>query len=416
MTTPGASAPDGSYVVGNPLHYGQDYNEGIVRTLVFGQLPTPVKAVDQFEDNLAKLPIDVLLILRPFCLGSTDADWADSDIAAATIVHALSLRQIALTIEKFQEWLDQFFKPLREGVQVLIDGILTLFDPASIAAGVHSAQAAVAGFQKWVHDIFEPLRKLVQTIVDQVSNILGIGDPSTNHPIGDFVDGIAKLLGLTQGAQYSADLANIGVAQLRAERGGGSADEFNYGDGGVLPAGQYDASWTWGANGGGWVTDGGGVLVWRPVGAGVKGTIWRLASRDFPTGSGMIEVVVAKPPHSDPLVQSFVYICHHMSATDKSCIRWAIQGDKAICEQIDAAGNVARALTPWVPISMCNPGDTFTVKYAPGSTELQRNYQTVSAVPISTLPGRSVAFGAYVPIYTWLGGHPAPEFAGWAWS
>jgi hypothetical protein len=101
---------------------------------------------------------------------------------------------------------------------------------------------------------------------------------------------------------------------------------------------------------------------------------------------------------------------------DRSCIRWAIQGNKAICEQIDAAGNVARALTPWVPISQCNPGDTFTVKYAPGSTELQRNYQTVSAVPISTLPGRSVAFGGYVPIYTWFGGHPAPEFAGWAWS
>jgi hypothetical protein len=176
MTTPSQVAPDGAFTIGGPWAFGQNYTEDVIGTLVGLKLPTFDDAIDQFQEILSRVPLSGLLVFRPLCPNSVDADWENSKAAAAAIMDALHVRDIAMTLEYFQNWLDTVFQPFKDLFQGLLDGLWQMLGKVGTGKNLQEVLAALTSAWNWLYGGFTELVNGLWTIIGKVGTGKNITD------------------------------------------------------------------------------------------------------------------------------------------------------------------------------------------------------------------------------------------------
>ena len=472
MTSPGATAPDGSFVVGGSDgkfdHWGQNLDMDDLYRMMVGPIiagiPTLQDALDGFEDILRLMPLNVLQGMQPFFLGTTPAEFATKDLAIATIIGCLKLKEVVLTVEAFQKFLDTMFKPLKDAFDQLIQGLWTILGGVGTGANVTALLALFKkawdflsqGFTdlvnglskilgglgtganvteliklfgdgwKFIQDAVTWLNDEVQKVIDQIMALLeGIAKiwnlGAIGDPIKDAINSIAGILGVANNAQSSADFANIGIAAINAANKAGFSDEFNEPLAASLPAATWKATYS-GSGHGTWGPNGNGVVVWKPKSGDVMTTPRNVTyveiTHPLPGVPATITLVLAKAPIADLTTRSFFHIDGQANPTDLSCVRYWVGLTTAQFQTVNASGAVTDVGAA-VTIPTVKAGDVFELVLDASTAVLKRNGIQAASSPYTPLAGRCVGFGAQVPKYlapVWdLKWHPAVEFAGIAW-
>ena len=293
--------------------------------------------------------------------------------------------------------------------QKFVDGIWAAFTGGVAGAGKTVTEALTA-VTDWLGNVF-------QKLLDEIAKLWG-WTPGTvagtiHAGIQNVVDTIAGILGIGQSAASAAATANIGLAALVAAQKSGFSDEFDYPKSPALPA-----PWTHtGANL--WGPSGSGILEYRgPDRIGVGGEEVYKQTRDpITAATGTITVVLTKPPHTDPVVQSRVGIHAKVSLTDKSCLEWLIEGTSAQLRVVNGSG-VATNQGAAQALPTLKGGDVLEMSWTATDSTLRINGILQATRPwTGTLTGQHIGVLLQTGPYTWLTGdpHPAPELAGVAW-
>jgi hypothetical protein len=309
------------------------------------------------------------------------------------------------------------------------NGLLDIAYTEGLSAMLNSIWAGLLDNVANVQELLDALGgKLGATIADVVAWIKQIADFiagiaklwQPGMVVGNLQTGIQGALDALQGifdtgkeAQTSAEVANIGVAAIKAELKGGASDEFNYTLAPSLPNPPWVSKYT-GTATSTWGPDGNGVVVFKPSGVGWREVVYRRTDRPITAATGSVTVVLSKPPHDDLLVKSWAALCFQMGA-DGSHMRWQIFKARAQLQTVNSGG-VATNVGASVTIPAVNAGDVFEATWDATNATLMRNSIQAAKSAYANLPGQFVGFAAHCPIYAWLGGgNPAPQFAGVAW-
>lgn len=309
----------------------------------------------------------------------------------------------AEVVDAIKGWLSGPFKAVQDGVTAVTALVRQLLDGLSGVVGGTVAQAVA---------VITGLATKIQQLVDAIAGVFNPGKP-TGNAIADVIAAVTGILGVGQTAQIAADHANMGVAAIRAEQKAGFYDDFNYDAGTSMPA-PWQTRLTLGSIPP-WVPNGAGfVVLSSAVTMGNHGAIYKRTDKPLAGPTGTVTLVLSKPPHSDLFVNSFAYVCAQMSAVDQSGIRWKLGAKTAQLETLNAAGT-ASTVGASVAIPELKAGDSIELRYDATAVKLVINSRELAGRPYTQLAGRGVGFGGLVPAYTWLTGHPAPEFTGLAW-
>ena len=358
-------------------------------------------------------------------------------------------KTVAEAVQAISDWLTTVFKPVVDGladvvktVTDLINGFFKLFGgtgTVNLGAMLTAATAWMTNWQKFVDGIWAAftggvagagktvtealtavtdwLGNVFQKLLDEIAKLWG-WTPGTvagtiHAGIQNVVDTIAGILGIGQSAASAAATANIGLAALVAAQKSGFSDEFDYPKSPALPA-----PWTHtGANL--WGPSGSGILEYRgPDRIGTGGEEVYKQTRDpITAATGTITVVLTKPPHTEPVVQSHVGIHAKVSLTDKSCLEWLIEGTSAQLRVVNGSG-VATNQGAAQALPTLKGGDVLEMSWTATDSTLRINGILQATRPwTGTLTGQHIGVLLQTGPYTWLTGdpHPAPELAGVAW-
>ena len=321
---------------------------------------------------------------------------------------------VADALAALSGWLGGAFKNLSDGlagivktVQDLLDALFSAF--GGVAGTGKTITETIAAITGWFTGVF-------QKLIDGITALMGLipGLSPGSNPIQNAINVIAGILGIGNAAAAAAADANMGIAAITAEQKGGSKDEFDYSVAANLPAPwSYDyigaAPTTWGPDGNGRVVAKFGASL--PSSREVH---YRMDTPLMPAADVTVSLVLSKAPHADAVVQSYFWIEAQRSATDKSCVRVKVGKTTAEFEQVNGSG-VATKIGSTRTIGAANSGDTYQLVIAGTTATLIKNNITQCSETITPLAGRCIGFGASHPSFTWLSGHPAPEFNGISW-
>ncbi|ATE84775.1 hypothetical protein OKCENTRAL2016_32 [Mycobacterium phage OKCentral2016] len=107
-------------VGGGDYHYGQDYDEDIVRSLF--EIPlTATNAFELLEEQLLKLPPEALKIFAPLIPDAIEEDFLDTATAVAKIIDSLTDLPQALLKGEFDEWVETTFATVTTELRQIMD-------------------------------------------------------------------------------------------------------------------------------------------------------------------------------------------------------------------------------------------------------------------------------------------------------
>ena len=265
---------------------------------------------------------------------------------------------------------------------------------------------------KWLSDLTDALSNAAQDVND-----VGTG-------ISNAINGIARMLGLTQAAQQSSDTANIGVQIIKNRLdavGTAADDEFDYASANTLPSDKY-ALESDGPGGGHYGPDGKGRLVWKASGFLARSKIYKRTDLPLLSDNGCVTAVwstrIADPLFSD----GYGFLCGRMFASNS---------DTRLEARIDNNTAVIRVLNAGVvtglgsaSVSTSN-GDVWEFWYGtltdPYTYWLKQNGLTVLVVSdsghLSHLGAdyRMCGFGGRADNYAVIQQISPPTLNGWTW-
>jgi hypothetical protein len=173
VTTPNQPAPDYglqwenlSYEIGGGIYnYGQEITTDIAALLIHGPRATLENVWELMEENLLKMPLEVLRFFQPFIPGTLiGTDFPDIAKSVETIMAWIPTMPKLLSIDEWLKWLEDVFGPFYESTIKFIEDALNwleeIFGPFydEIVKFVEDAL-------KWLAEVFEPLVELVDEIL-----------------------------------------------------------------------------------------------------------------------------------------------------------------------------------------------------------------------------------------------------------
>jgi hypothetical protein len=155
-----------SYEIGGGLYnYGQEITTDIAALLIHGPKATLENVWELMEENLLKMPLEVLRSFQPFILGSLiGTDFPDIATSVETIMKWIPTIPKLLGVDEWLKWLEDVFGPFYESTIKFIEDALKwledIFGPFydEIVKFVEDAL-------KWLAEVFEPLVELVDEIL-----------------------------------------------------------------------------------------------------------------------------------------------------------------------------------------------------------------------------------------------------------
>ena len=207
MTTPFQAAPDGAITVGGGTwNYGQTMTEDIGRAAFEFPMPTFDNMLDLLRLALERLPIEALQPWADF-LGIVDGLFDSVGAAVDAIIGGL-VDNVKMTVQAFDDWLGEFFAPLKE----VFDQLMEILSGA-VVDPINDALAGVVNFlgnfltelPEWLLSIQPTLTWLgsilssaMQTVFVAVLDFFnwigeGIGIPTVQDILQFFSDMIGSL-------------------------------------------------------------------------------------------------------------------------------------------------------------------------------------------------------------------------------
>lgn len=265
---------------------------------------------------------------------------------------------------------------------------------------------------QWLSDLTDALSNAAQEVND-----VGTG-------ISNAINGIARMLGLTQAAQQSSDTANIGVQIINARLdavGTVGFDEFDYSNANVLPTDKY-ALLSDGAGGGHYGPNGKGQVVWKVSGFLERLKIYKRTDMPLESDNGCVTAVwstrIADPLFSD----GYGYLCGRMyDANSDTRLEARIDNNTAVIRVINSG--VATGLGS-TSVSTAN-GDVWELWYGtltdPYVYWLKQNGTTVLTVNDTGhlchvgADYRMCGFGGRADNYAVIQQISPPVLNGWTW-
>ncbi|MDP7733632.1 hypothetical protein [Mycobacterium paragordonae] len=199
MTTPGQSLPPtletllgiGAFQIGGgSTNFGQGINEAFVRNLIAGAgtaIWTGIENVGQIIDNiaawLATLPLEALKMFQHFIPGSVPDQFIDIATAVQTIVSALSVQKLLLSLDVFEDFILNTFNLLGTIVSQIISIIKG--DPVTpITEDVQFVKTWFANFRAvfegidWSDPFLDPANAITwlqNEIIQPLLDVFGLG-------------------------------------------------------------------------------------------------------------------------------------------------------------------------------------------------------------------------------------------------
>jgi hypothetical protein len=154
-----------SYEIGGGIYnYGQEMTTDIAALLIHGPRATLENVWELMEENLLKMPLEVLRSFQPFIPGSLiGTDFPDIAKSVETIMKWIPTIPKLLGVDEWLKWLEDVFGPFYESTIKFIEDALKwledIFGPFydEIVKFVEDAL-------KWLAEVFEPLVELVDDI------------------------------------------------------------------------------------------------------------------------------------------------------------------------------------------------------------------------------------------------------------
>lgn len=152
MTTPNQPAPDYglqwenlSYEIGGGIYnYGQEMTTDIAALLIHGPRATLENVWELMEENLFKMPLEVLRLFQPFIAGTgIDLDFPDISTSVKTIMEWIPTMPKLVAVEDALKWLEDVFTPFYNDTIKFIEDTL-----------------------KWLSDVFTPFYDLTIKFID----------------------------------------------------------------------------------------------------------------------------------------------------------------------------------------------------------------------------------------------------------
>ena len=152
MTTPNQPKPDYglqwenlSYEIGGGIYnYGQEMTTDIAALLIHGPRATLENVWELMEENLFKMPLEVLRLFQPFIAGTgIDLDFPDISTSVKTIMDWIPTMPKLVAIEDALKWLEDVFTPFYNDTIKFIEDTL-----------------------KWLADVFTPFYDLTIKFID----------------------------------------------------------------------------------------------------------------------------------------------------------------------------------------------------------------------------------------------------------
>ena len=199
MTTPRQSLPPtletllgiGAFQIGGgSTNFGQGINEAFVRNLIAGAgtaIWTGIENVGQIIDNiaawLATLPLEALKMFQHFIPGSVPDQFIDIATAVQTIVSALSVQKLLLSLDVFEDFILNTFNLLGTIVSQIISIIKG--DPVTpITEDVQFVKTWFANFRAvfegidWSDPFLDPANAITwlqNEIIQPLLDVFGLG-------------------------------------------------------------------------------------------------------------------------------------------------------------------------------------------------------------------------------------------------
>lgn len=218
MTTPNQGLPStietllgiDAYTAGDGTgtHYGQNIGADLVMSLINGGAPTLAQAFEDLPSFLVKLaeflvtmPLDALKALRSFLPGTSADDFEDGPTAVNTIINALGLNHLKMTLTHFLAWVADFFDPLVTIINQILDIVRGVL--------VTPINEGVQAFKDWFNGIVEKFGYVAELI-------------------GNIIDGLwGGLTGHSGSGKSAADVANAASVSASKADSATSLSELN---------------------------------------------------------------------------------------------------------------------------------------------------------------------------------------------
>ena len=300
------------------------------------------------------------------------------------------------TLAHLTSWASGLVKSLAD----FIDGIWQKFTGGTSIG--HTVAEAVASIGDWLSNAWQ---RLVDGIAD-VFNPTG----ATGRPVLDAINAILGILGVGNKAQATADIANMGVEQIKAELQGGTYDEFDYADADWLPADQYtrtvsgSGNATWGPTS--------GRLAWKNVSFGNTKTVWyRRSDVVLPTDQVTVKVIISKEPRE----YSQAWLAMGANMGSGLPFRAVVAGEDKIRVVTVNAAMTSFTDTAWKYYTV-GAGDVVEARFLTSTVEVDVNgvFLLQANLASSGFTGRNIGVGGHLP-QVGFGTHAGGELKGWTW-
>ena len=172
MTTPNQPKPDYglqwenlSYEIGGGIYnYGQEMTTDIAALLIHGPRATLENVFELMEENLHKMPLEVLRFFQPFIPGTLiGTDFPDIATSVKTIMEWIPTMPKLVAVEDALKWLEEVFTPFYDLTVKFIDDTLAWL--ADVFAPFYDLTTKfIDDMLLWLEEVFKPLEGLVGEI------------------------------------------------------------------------------------------------------------------------------------------------------------------------------------------------------------------------------------------------------------
>lgn len=157
--------PDGGYT-----NYGQNITQDFVHALVNGPATILVQAfssiehfIEQLGQYLLSLPLQALQNIARFLPGGASLDFSSPAAAVNSILDALGLRALRMTVQAFEHWIATVFNVVIQDVRGVVQALLDI---------IHNALTGAFAVMNTMEDLAVALTTIPGL------NILGVGGPA----------------------------------------------------------------------------------------------------------------------------------------------------------------------------------------------------------------------------------------------
>jgi hypothetical protein len=172
VTTPNQQKPDYglqwidlSYEIGGGAYnYGQELDSDVVKWLIYGPMATLENLWEFLEHNLLKQPLEVLQTWEPFIpFKFLDPDFSDVPTAVATILEFFAGIKKLLSVEQWEQWLQDVFGPFYDSTVAFIEDTVQWLEDV-FTPFYDLTVKFIEDMLLWLEEVFKPLEALIPII------------------------------------------------------------------------------------------------------------------------------------------------------------------------------------------------------------------------------------------------------------